>query len=115
MYLKEGEVKSLVLNLREKFPGSELVCEVVNSFWLRKPVKALLNHKIRSRVHLGKDAVFQSGIRDEREMEHWHPGIRFLDEWSYFDTGEEKLGWLRMLGHIGWIRKTQWTVHYLLS
>lgn len=115
MYLEGDAVKSLVLKLRERFPGSELVCEVVNSFWLKKPMKALLDHKLRSRGHLGKDAVFRSGIRDSREMEQWYPGIRFLDEWSYFDSDEEKLGWLRMLRHIEWIRKTQWTVRYMLA
>jgi hypothetical protein len=48
-------------------------------------------------------------------MEQWHSGIQFLDEWSYFDSEEKKLGWFRLLKHIKFIRKTQWTVHYLLN
>jgi hypothetical protein len=48
-------------------------------------------------------------------MEQWQSGIQFLDEWSYFDSDEKKLGWLRLLRYIGWIRKTQWTVHYRLG
>jgi len=35
MYLEGGDVRSLVLKLQETFPGSELVCEVVNAFWIR--------------------------------------------------------------------------------
>jgi len=115
MYLEGGEVKALVLEIREVFPGSELLCEVVNSFWLKKPLKKLMDFKMRRQLHLGEGAVFLSGIRDAKEMEQWHAGIRFLDEWNYFDSEEEKLGWLRVLKHIGWIRKTQWTVHYLLT
>jgi O-methyltransferase involved in polyketide biosynthesis len=115
MYLEGSDVRSLVLNLQEMFPGSELVCEVVNSFWLRSPLKKMLDYKLQRQVHMGKDATFRSGISDGREMEQWHSGIHFLDEWSYFDSDEKKLGWLRLLRHIGLIRKTQWTVHYRLN
>ena len=115
MYLDGKDVRSLVLKIQEKFRGSELVCEVVNSLWLRPLLKKILDYKMQRQVHLGKDAMFRSGIHDSREMEQWHSGILFLDEWSYFDSEEKKLGWLRLLKHIELIRKTQWTVHYLLQ
>jgi O-methyltransferase involved in polyketide biosynthesis len=76
----------------------------------------LLVLEIRQRFRdLGLDAMFRSGIRDNREMEQWHIGIQFLDEGSYFDSEEKKLGWLKILKYIELIRKTQWTVHYLLD
>jgi O-methyltransferase involved in polyketide biosynthesis len=115
MYLDKKDVQSLVLKIQEKFPGSELVCEVVNSLWLKPLLKKMLDYKLQQQVHLGKDALFRSGIRDSHEMEQWHDGIQFLDEWSYFDSEEKKLGWLRLFRHIEFIRKTQWTVHYLLG
>jgi O-methyltransferase involved in polyketide biosynthesis len=115
MYLEGTDVRSLVLKLQETFPGSDLVCEVVNSFWLWSPLKKMLDYKLQRQVHMGKDATFRSGIRNGRDMEQWHGGIQFLDEWSYFDSDEKKLGWLRLLRHIGFIRKTQWTVHYRLN
>ena len=115
MYLDGKDVRSLVLKIQETFPGSELACEVVNSLWLGSPFKKMLDYKLQRRVHLGKGAMFRSGIRDGREMEQWHSGIQFLDEWSYFDSEEKKLGWLRFFRHIELIRKTQWTVHYLLN
>ena len=115
MYLDGEDVRSLVLKIQETFPGSELVCEVVNSLWLRFPLKKILEFKLRREVHMGRDAMFRSGIRDGREMEQWHSGIQFLDEWSYFDSDEEKLGLLKILRHIDLIRKTQWTVYYLLN
>ncbi|MDE4908569.1 class I SAM-dependent methyltransferase [Methanogenium marinum] len=115
MYLEGEAVKSLVLRLREHFSGSELVCEVVNSIWITKPLNTLAEYKMRRRLHIGKDAVFRSGIRRSEEMEEWHPGIRLLDEWSYFDSDEKKLGWLKIFSQISLFRYTQWTVHYLLG
>jgi methyltransferase (TIGR00027 family) len=115
MYLHGEDVKSLVLELQKEFPGCELVCEVFNSLWLTTPLKQLVSFKMKRQLHLGKDAVFQSGIRDSREMEQWNTGIQFLDDWSYFDSEEKKLGWLRLLKQCELFRKTQWTVHYKLG
>jgi methyltransferase (TIGR00027 family) len=115
MYLEKTDVRKLVVKLAEEFPGSELVCEVVNALWLHEPLKRLMSFKMRRELHLGEDAVFRSGIRDGREPEDWHPGIRFLDEWSYFDSEEPKLGRLRIFRHSEFFRKTQWTVHYRLG
>ncbi len=53
-------------------------------------------------------------LKTGNEMESWNQGIKFIDEWSYFDAQEKKLGWLKLLGKIDSIRKTQWTVHYKL-
>jgi O-methyltransferase involved in polyketide biosynthesis len=115
MYLDGQDVRSLVLKIQAKFPGSELVCEVVNSFWLRPLLKKMLDYKMQRELHMGTDAPFRSGMHDGREMEQWHSGIQFLDEWSYFDSDEKKLGWLRLFRHIELLRKTQLTVHYRLG
>jgi O-methyltransferase involved in polyketide biosynthesis len=115
MYLGGNDVRSLVLKLQDKFRGSELVCEVFNSVWLKFPLNIFMDYKLWKRMHLGKNAAFRSGIRESREMEQWHPGIIFLDDWSYFDADEPKLGWLRVFRHVGFMRKTQWTVHYRLD
>lgn len=113
MYLDGDDVRLLVRRIRKTFPGSELVCEEENSFWLGPLTRKVLEYKRRRQHYLGKDAMFQSGIRDSREMEQWQSGIQFLDEWSYFDSDEKKLGWFSLLRP--WIRKTQWTVHYRLN
>ena len=115
MYLEAGDVKSLVLTLREEFPGSELVCEVFSSSWLKGLRGKMIGYKTGRQLHFGKDAVFRSGIRDSREMEEWHPGIRLLDEWSYFDSGEKKSGWMKIFSRAGIFRHIQWTVHYVLG
>lgn len=115
MYLKGEDVKSLVLKLQSVFPGSELLCEVFNSLWLKKPLDTLVKNKIQRDSHLGGEAMFCSGVRDSKEFEAWNNGIVLVDEWSYFDSNNRKLGWYKHLGRFKIFRKTQWTVHYKLN
>jgi len=115
MYLAPGDVKALVLELQKRFPGSELVCEVVNAGWLEGPFRKIVDFKMRRELHIGKEAAFRSGLRHTREMEEWNAGIEFLDDWSYVDSYEKNLGWLRIFRNIRWMRYIQWTVHYRLN
>lgn len=115
MYLPEEKVKRLVLGLQQRFPGCELVCEVVNRAYAQGFFKQMTALKMQSRLDIGGQAQFIFGVSDKRELEGWGDGIQFLDEWSYFDSGHEKLGILRAFA--GWqlFRHAQYTVHYRLS
>jgi methyltransferase (TIGR00027 family) len=115
MYLPGEDVKSLVLKLQSRFPGSELVCEVCNDLWLHEPFKSMLNFKMQRQLHLGKGTSFNFGVKNSKEMEEWKRGIKFLDDWSYFDSAEGKMGWIRFLSNFEFLRKTQWTIHYQLN
>ncbi len=114
MYLQPEAVRNLVLKLQSEFPGSELVCEVFNSMWFTEPWKGMMNFKMQHQLHMGKDAAFYFGIRDSREMESWHSGIKFIDDWTYIDEEEPKIGWVRIFKRLQMFRRTQWTVHYRL-
>jgi len=115
MYLSEDEVKGLVLELKRRFPGSELVCEVVNKKWLTGLHKIILDLKMEWQLHLPGDVTYRSGLSHSREMEEWEPGISFLDEWSYFDSCEGNQSFLKLFRHVEFIRYIQWTVHYRLG
>ena len=115
MYLEADKVKALVLELQTRFPGSELVCEVVNQRWLSPMMRTMLHAKLRQGSKIGESADFHFGLNDGREMETWHAGIQFLDEWCYFETNHPKLGWLRVFRKSKLFLRTQWTVHYLLG
>ncbi len=115
MYLSEEEVKALVVELRRRFVGSELVCEVFNRFWLREPWKHWIERKMQRQLSFSADAVFQSGLEESAEMETWADGIRLLDDWSYYDDQSPKLGVLNVMRHVTFFRKMQWTVHYRLG
>ena len=43
MYLPSDGARALILKLQSRFPGSELVFETVNSYWLKSPLKWILN------------------------------------------------------------------------
>jgi methyltransferase (TIGR00027 family) len=115
MYLRPDDVKGLVLELTRRFPGSELVCEVFNNFWLREPWKTWVNRKMQRRLGFSADAGFQSGVGDERHFEQWSPAIHFLDDWAYYDDQEPKLRSLNWMRHIQFLRHMQWTLHYRLG
>jgi methyltransferase (TIGR00027 family) len=115
MYLEKKDVKYLVLKLQSSFPGCELVCEVVNESMVHGWLRGAMNMRMQGQLHLGSGATFHFGIRDGKEIESWSPGIRLMDEWSYFDPAEKRLGPARFMGVIPWMRRLQWTAHYKLG
>ena len=116
MYLDGEKVKDLVLQLQSRFPRSELVCEVVAEFFTRKPWNKMVAVKLNRQLGVGRDAAFVFGIRNSRELETWNSGIEYLDDWSYFDSGHPRLGWVGTMGRrMKFMRNVQYTVHYRLN
>lgn len=115
MYLTEDGVRDLLLRLLKAFPGSELVCEVTNSYWVKRMKSRYIKWKFRRQLHLDEKAAFTFGIGDSHDMERWNSDIAFLDEWTYFDDNEPKLGWLNWFRNFEMFRKVQWTAHYRLG
>jgi O-methyltransferase involved in polyketide biosynthesis len=115
MYLYEEDVKKLVIQLQNKFPGCHLVCEIANSYIIKTLGRKIWRKKFQRDFNLKENAVFNFGINDSIYFEKWNEGIKFLDEWTYFDDEDNKLGWINLLGKIEKFRKTQWIVHYILN
>jgi methyltransferase (TIGR00027 family) len=115
MYLAPDEVKSLLIALAHRFPGSELVADVFSAVWLRPPWRKWTMRKAQRQLHFSRDAAFHFGLDSPDEMETWDAHIHFLSAWSLFDSDERKLGWLRWLRHIRPIRMFQYVVHYRLG
>jgi O-methyltransferase involved in polyketide biosynthesis len=115
MYLDEQSVKELLLKLGSSFPGCELVCEVTNKYWVKKMQSGHYRRKFQRKLYLDEEAAFTFGIGSSREFEEWSSGIKFLDEWTYFDDKEPKLGWYNLFGKVELLRKVQWTAHYKLG
>jgi O-methyltransferase involved in polyketide biosynthesis len=115
MYLEEQEVKKLIIQLQNTFPGCELACEVANTFIVKVLKRKLWRKKFQRDFHLGKDASFYFGISKSEDIEQWGPGITFLDDWTYFDEKEKKLGWINLFARSEKLKKTQWIVHYRLK
>ncbi len=115
MYLPEEDVKRLVLSLQSRFPGSELVCEVVNERWTHGIWKTLASRKMQRQLKLGKGTEYNFGISSAEEMESWSTGIHFIERWSYFETRHPKLGWMRAFSGLSMMNNVQYTVYYRLN
>jgi len=112
MYLTEAGVRELFKSLQRKLGSAEIVCEVSNRYWVDKMNNSWLKWKFRRQLGMTGGAVFSFGIPESRYFERWNPEYEFLDEWTYFDDHEKKLGWFNLFSSIGVLRKSQWTVHY---
>jgi len=87
MHLKGVQVKSLVLMLRNRFPGVELVFDSYSPIHVL--VSNLQSARFGFRTHWG--------IWHGQEIERWADGILLLDEWGFLDRPEPRLAYIRWL------------------
>jgi len=95
MYFEEAQVKSLVLRLRDHFPGAELVFDA----W--RPFEIWIGNRV-----LG--GLLRWGLWRGQEIEGWGGSstslktgdIRLLDKWGYFDQPEPRLARFRWMAPI---------------
>lgn len=106
-YLAEADIRRLVLALRERFPGSELVFDAMSHFlvWLHGRHPALM----KAQVHL------DWGFDDPQELESWSPGIRLLEDWDYFQDRESRVGASNLMRFIPPFAKGNLVLHYRLG
>ncbi|TLN06664.1 class I SAM-dependent methyltransferase [bacterium] len=89
VYFKEEQVKSLVLSLRRRYPGAELVFDG----W--RPFEIWLGNRVLSTSQYA--GLMRWGFWRGQEIEGWGDDIRLLAEWGFFDQPEPRLasfGWL---------------------
>ena len=115
MYLYETDVKELLQRIQNDLGSAEMVCEVTNLYWVNKMNSAWMKWKFRRQLGMTGGAVFSFGIPDSRYFEKWSRKYEYLDEWTYFDEHEKKLGWFNLFSSIDILRKAQWTVHYKIE
>ncbi len=107
-YLAQAEVRRLVLALRDRFPGAELVFDALST----------LSVRIHNAGHTGlkkTGARLGWGLDRSRELESWGDGIRLLEEWQYFSQGEPRLGWYNLLRFIPPMAKMSQILRYRLG
>jgi O-methyltransferase involved in polyketide biosynthesis len=112
VYLIEAQVKSLVLTLRDHFPGAELVFDGWRPFEVWLGNRYLSNSQFAGIMHWG----FWRG----QELEGWGrqgtgDGIRLLDEWGYFDRPEPRLNSYRWMAPLFRLFKPMRIFHYQLG
>lgn len=80
MYFSDAEMRRLVLALRERFPGAELVFDVASPLIVRLQNLALARMKADFRMRWS--------LRHDDTLEQWAPGIRLLEAWYYTSIKE---------------------------
>ncbi len=94
-YFAAGKVRDLVCELRDRFPGAELVTDTYTSHAVRIDNLHLLAIGSRARMHWSLDSP--------AEPETWSPGIRLVESFSYFDDPEPRMGFPRWFAQVGFI------------
>ncbi len=107
MYLEQAQVKRLVLNLCERFPGAELAFDVYSPVHVLRHNLQMSRSKIRFPTHWG--------IWHGQELERWGEGIRLLEEWGYFDDRTPRLNRIRWLRRIETLARTFRIYHFRLG
>lgn len=107
MYLEGLQVKSLVLSLRDHFPGSELVFDAYSPIHVLRHNLQTFTSKIHFPAHWG--------IWHGQKIESWGDGIRLLDEWGYFDCPEPRLKRIRWMRPIETLARTFRIYHFQLG
>jgi len=107
MYFDEAQVKSLVLALRERFPGAELVFDAFSPFLVR------MNNLRISRTKIG--ARYHWGLNRGKDLERWGDGITLLDEWFPFDRPEPRLAHAQWMRHVPLLARVMGVFHYRLG
>jgi O-methyltransferase involved in polyketide biosynthesis len=107
VYFTEEQVRKLLLKLRDRFPGSELVFDgwTPGFVWIG-------NRQLSGSKFAG---LLQWGFRHSREIEDWGEGIRLLDQWGFFDQPEPRMKSYRWLGPLFRLLKPMRIFHFRLG
>ncbi len=112
MYLGEEEVRRLLLQMRERFPGCRLIADVFS----RQTARSATRHPSLRKT----GASIGWGIDDPRELESWAPDIRLLEEWYFtqdLDLNRLSLGYrlaYKLAGAFSFVQRAHRIVYYQL-
>lgn len=107
MYFKEAQVKSLVLTLRDHFPGAELVFDAFS------PIMRW-GHNIRV-TRTGVGAHLHWALKHAQDLERWSDGIRLLDERFPFQYPEPRMRRALQMRLFPFLATAVRIVHYQLG
>lgn len=98
VYFEECEIRALFHRLAQHFAGAEMLLEVQGPAIVGRSRR----HDALSKL---KDAPeFKWGTSDDKAPEVWHPGIRVIERWRFFDYHPERAGWLGRLMRLPFLR-----------
>ena len=107
MFIEEGQVRELVLKVKERFPNSELVFDAFSPFYVWG------NNRRVSRTKMG--AMAHWALHGGKELESWGDGIHLISEWYPFLCPEPRLSHIRWVRFVPLLSKTTGIFHYRLE
>ncbi len=107
MYFHEEEVRSLIIALREHFPGSELVFDAFSPFIVKADNFRMFISRMSVRYHWS--------LKEGREIEDWAEDIRLMDAWFPFDCPEPRLAKMQWVTRIPCMARPLGVYHYQLG
>lgn len=107
VYFTEAQVRSLVLRLRDQFPGAELVFDG----W--RPFEVWLGNRFLARSPFA--GLMHWGLWRGQEIEGWGKDIRLLGEWGFFDQPEPRLDAYRWMAPLFRLFKPMRIFHFHLG
>ena len=107
VYFTKEQVKSLVLTLRDHFPGADLVFDG----W--RPFEMWLGNRYLSKSQFA--GIMHWGFWHGQEIEGWSDGIHLLDDWGFFDQPEPRLASFRWMAPIFRLLKPMRIFHFQLG
>lgn len=79
MYFEQSQLEELFAAMADRFPGAEMLFEMLAPFLVGKAAK---HDSLKT---IDESPEFRWSLRDARDMETFHPNIRFVEEWHLFD------------------------------
>jgi O-methyltransferase involved in polyketide biosynthesis len=107
VYFVEAQIKSLVLKLRDYFPGAELVFDG----W--RPFEVWLGNRYLSKSQFA--GLMHWGTWHGQELVGWGAGIHLLDDWGFFDQLEPRLNSYRWMAPLFRLFKPMRIYHFQLG
>jgi len=95
-YIAEGDLKSLMLALRDRFPGAELMFDALPALMTRLS-------RLHPALRQTRAAHVRWATNDSRVPETWGVG-RLLADWRYYEQDEPRLGWYKVFRYIPFLR-----------
>lgn len=107
VYFTQAQVKSLVLKLRDHFPGAELVFDGWTPFFVWLGNRQLSRSKFAG--------LLQWGFWRSKTIEGWGDGIHLIDQWGFFDQPEPRMDPYRWVAPIFRLFKPMRIFHFRLG
>ncbi len=103
MYFTKEEIKSVLKTLQKEFENAEIILEAMAPWMAKSERHPDVKHY---------NAVFKWGIKTGKEMEKWGVGVKFINQYFYFDRHRDKLPFVfKILALFPFFRKGMKIIH----